>query len=209
MTKRKSNTLEYLPDNRTELQKLTEHLTTGGSVDGLPEKWVEMWERIKAADSIMRSFVSPKMQREKIAEHELFQGMSRAQLWRYQDAVQEIHAFTEKMNKAYLRLIHTENIQKGLKLAKKWKNDKLYAAMMKEYRETWDLGNFDDESNRPIEPQANVLVIVNTGGDATHDAQYDLTKPHTIPLEIRHRVLSTVYHSQTPENTSFLDAAQR
>ncbi len=201
---RNSDTLNYLPDNRTELQKLSEHLTTGGSVEGLKPEWVEMWERIKAANDIMRNYTSSKAQLARIKDHPLFANMGRTQLWRYRDAVQEIYGATEQGNKRYKRLIAEQLIHKGLKLAKKMDDGRLYAAMLKQYCTIWGLDNFDDESAKPIETQANIMVVVLDG----KPQQFDLNNPEDIPEEIRAHVVETIFHSQTPKQPTFLDAKQ-
>lgn len=199
---RNSHTLSYLPDNRDELQKLSEHLTTGGSVVGLKEEWVDIWERIQVADRIIRNYTSSKAQLEKLRAHELFASMSRTQLWRYRDAVQEIYGATEKGNKRYKRLIAEQMIHKGLKLAKKNDDGRLFAAMIKQYCTIHGLDNHDEDDTKPLEPQANLMVVV-VDGEAK---QFDLNNPEDIPEEVRAVVVETIFHSQTPKEPTFLDA---
>ena len=118
---RNSDTLSILPDKRDELEKLSEYLTTGGNATGIKPEWITLWDRIKAADGIMRNYVSNSQQLQKISKHVLFVGLSRTQIWRYRDAVQEIYGATQGGNKRYKRLIADELIQKGFKLAKSQK----------------------------------------------------------------------------------------
>ncbi|MGB1316661.1 MAG: hypothetical protein ACPG5W_00570 [Flavobacteriales bacterium] len=203
MTKRISDTLQLLPDNRTELQQLAEFVTTDGDVSNIPEKWQKLWERILVAERIMRNYVSTNKARKMISSHEVFKDLSRTQVWRYMDAVGEIFGKAEKGNKLFKRLILEQKIAKGLKLAEKWEDGSFFARCLKEYRELWGADGWEDAEKR-IEPTANIMVLIL--GDDGEDVTIDITNPTAIPEQYKPRVLAAIFQSKKLTNPAFSDA---
>lgn len=204
MTKRNSDTLQLLPDNRTELQHLAEYVTTSGDVGDIPERWKTVWDRVLVAERIMRNYVSTNKARKVITGHELFADLSRTQVWRYMDAVGEIFGKTEQGNKLFKRLILEHKIAKGLKLAEQWEDGSFYARCLKEYRELWGADGWEDAEKR-LEPTANLMVLIM--GDDGNDLTIDISNPTNIPEQYKPRVLAAIFQGQTPKSpSSFLDA---
>ena len=74
--------------------------------------------------------------------------------------------------------------------------------MLKQYCTLHGLDIHDDESAKPMEPQANIMVVVLDG----KPMQFDLNNPSSIPEDVKAQVIETIFHSQTPDEPSFLDA---
>jgi hypothetical protein len=203
---KRNDTLNVLPDNRTELQKLQEYLQKGGSVKGLPKEWKQMWDRILLIDGIIRQYPSSKDQLRQMREHPELQDLSRTQLWRYRDATQELIGFTESSKKKYQRLIADELIQKGLQIAEgldEAPKARLFADMVKQYIKLHALDVHDDDGSKVPEPNANLLVIVSEGKPRT----IDLNRPDTISEDVRHMVVNAIFNDQTPQSPDFIQDA--
>lgn len=205
-----NNTLDTLPDNRTELQKLQEYLQKGGDVKGLPDKWQTMWQRILVVDGIIRQYPSNKDQLQHMQEHPELKELSRTQLWRYRDATQELIGFTESSKKKYQRLIANEMVQKGINMAERMEKagehaaaGRLWSEMIKHYIKLHALDVHDDDGTSQPEPNANLLVMIVEGKPRT----IDLNNPTNIPAEVRQMVVNAIFQDQTPTSPDFIQDA--
>jgi hypothetical protein len=78
-------------------------------------------------------------------------------------------------------------------MAEKCQDTRLFAAMVKEFREDIRSMPDNDEEQAPV---ANVLVIVNDGQPEV----LDLTDPSKIPPQHRKAVVAALFNSQTPQS---------
>ena len=205
-----NNTLDLIPDNRTELQKLQEYLQTGGDVDKLKGERKQMWQRVLIIDGIIRQYPNSKDQLRVMAEHPELKELSRTQLWRYRDATQELIGYTEKSKKPYQRLIANELVQKGLEMAEKMEAadehaaaGRLWAEMLKTFIKLNALDVHDEDGSTHPEPNANLLVMVVDGQPRT----VDLNNPASVPEDVRAMVVNAIFNDQTPENPDFIQDA--
>lgn len=208
---KRNDTLNLIPDNRTELQKLQEYLQKGGDVQGLPKEWKAMWNRVLVIDGIIRQYPSSKDQLQKMREHPELRELSRTQLWRYRDATQELIGHTETSKKKYQRLIADELIQKGLNIAEGMvilgepaSGSRLFADMVKQYIKLHALDVHDDDGAARPEPNANILVLVQDGKPRT----IDLNRPDTIDADVRQMVVNAIFQDQTPTSPEFITDAE-
>jgi hypothetical protein len=208
---KRNDTLQLIPDNRTELQKLQEYLQTGGDVKGMKPEWQEKWQRVLLIDGIIRQYPSSKDQLRIMKDHPELQQLSRTQLYRYREATQEIIGLTETSKKKYQRLIADELIQKGLNIAEGMvclnemaSGSRLFADMIKQYIKLHGLDIPDDEANARPEPNANLLVLVMDGQPRT----IDLNRPDTIDAEVRQQVVNAIFQDQTPTTPDFIEDAK-
>ena len=201
---KRNDTLQLIPDNRTELQKLQEYLQKGGDVKGLKPEWKQMWDKVLLIDGIIRQYPSSKDQLQKMREHPELQELSRTQMWRYRDATQELIGHTETSKKKYQRLIADELIQKGFDLAEKVEDSRLFADMVKQYIKLHALDVHDDDGAARPEPNANILVIVQDGKPRT----IDLNRPDTIDANVRQMVVNAIFQDQTPTSPEFITDAE-
>ena len=201
---KRNDTLQLIPDTRTELQKLQEYLQKGGDVKGLKPEWKQMWDKVLLIDGIIRQYPSSKDQLQKMREHPELQELSRTQLWRYRDATQELIGHTETSKKKYQRLIADELIQKGFKLAEACEDTRLFADMVKQYIKLHALDVHDDDGAARPEPNANILVIVQDGKPRT----IDLNRPDTIDANVRQMVVNAIFQDQTPNSPEFITDAE-
>lgn len=205
-----NNTLELLPDNRTELQKLQEYLQKGGDVNGLKPEWQQMWHRVLIIDGIIRQYPSSKDQLRIMREHADLKELSRTQLWRYRDATQELIGLTEGSKKKYQRLIADELVQKGINMAETMEAEgehaaagRLWAEMIKTYIKLHALDVHDDDGAHRPEPNANLLVVVADGKPRT----VDLANPASITEDVRAMVVNAIFNDQTPSSPDFIQDA--
>jgi hypothetical protein len=201
---KRNDTLQLIPDTRTELQKLQEYLQKGGDVKGLKPEWKQMWDKVLLIDGIIRQYPSSKDQLQKMREHPELQELSRTQMWRYRDATQELIGHTETSKKKYQRLIADELIQKGFKLAEACEDTRLFADMVKQYIKLHALDVHDDDGAARPEPNANILVIVQDGKPRT----IDLNRPDTIDANVRQMVVNAIFQDQTPNSPEFITDAE-
>ena len=201
---KRNDTLQLIPDTRTELQKLQEYLQKGGDVKGLKPEWKQMWDKVLLIDGIIRQYPSSKDQLQKMREHPELQELSRTQLWRYRDATQELIGHTETSKKKYQRLIADELIQKGFKLAEACEDNRLFADMVKQYIKLHALDVHDDDGAARPEPNANILVLVQDGKPRT----IDLNRPDTIDANVRQMVVNAIFQDQTPNSPEFITDAE-
>jgi hypothetical protein len=201
---KRNDTLQLIPDTRTELQKLQEYLQKGGDVKGLKPEWKQMWDKVLLIDGIIRQYPSSKDQLQKMREHPELQELSRTQLWRYRDATQELIGHTETSKKKYQRLIADELIQKGFKLAEACEDTRLFADMVKQYIKLHALDVHDDDGAARPEPNANILVLVQDGKPRT----IDLNRPDTIDANVRQMVVNAIFQDQTPTSPEFITDAE-
>lgn len=205
-----NNTLDLIPDNRTELQRLQEYLQTGGDVASLSGERKKMWNRVLVVDGIIRQYPSSKDQLRVMAEHPELAELSRTQLWRYRDATQELIGYTEKSKKPYQRLIANELVQKGFDMAAKMEAadehaaaGRLWAEMLKTFIKLNALDVHDEDGTGQPEPNANLLVIVAEGKPRT----VDINNPASIPEDLRAMVVNAIFNDQTPQNPDFIQDA--
>jgi len=208
---KRNNTLELIPDNRTELQKLQEYLQKGGDVKGLKPEWRQMWDRVLLVDGIIRQYPSSKDQLRVMREHPELQTLSRTQLWRYRNATQELIGLTESSKKKYQRLIADELVQKGINMAEAFDKagesaaaGRLWAEMIKTYIKLHALDVHDDDSTEKHEPNANLLVVVGNGGQPQ---TIDLNNPAAINEDMRAMVVNAIFNDQTPSTPDFIQDA--
>lgn len=201
---KRNETLQLIPDTRTELQKLQEYLQKGGDVKGLKPEWKQMWDKVLLIDGIIRQYPSSKDQLQKMREHPELQELSRTQLWRYRDATQELIGHTETSKKKYQRLIADELIQKGFELAERVDDSRLFADMVKQYIKLHALDVHDDDGAARPEPNANILVLVQDGKPRT----IDLNRPDTIDADVRAMVVNAIFQDQTPNSPDFITDAE-
>lgn len=208
---KRSNTLELIPDNRTDLQKLQEYLQKGGDVKGLKPDQREMWDRVLLIDGIIRQYPSSKDQLRVMREHPELAQLSRTQLWRYRDATQELIGLTEGSKKKYQRLIADELVQRGITMAEAMdaageaaSAGRLWAEMIKTYIKLHALDVHDDDTENKQEPNANLLVVVGGNGAAQ---TIDLNNPAAITPEMRTMVVNAIFNDQTPSNPDFITDA--
>lgn len=207
---KRNNTLELIPDNRTELQKLQEYLQKGGDVKALKPEWKTMWNRVLVIDGIIRQYPSSKDQLRVMKEHAELKELSRTQLWRYRDATQELIGLTEGSKKKYQRLIADELVQKGINMAEAMEAEgehasagRLWAEMIKTYIKLHALDVHDDDGASKPEPNANLLVMVVDGKPRT----IDLNNPASIGEDVRSMVVNAIFNDQTPANPDFIQDA--
>jgi hypothetical protein len=197
-----SNKLQLIPDRKEEIDAAIEYVMTGQPPENMPARYKEIIDTVHKVDDVIRHYVGDKEQLNALRSDTKFSNMSRTQLYRYRDAARQFIGSTHISNKGYDRLLLRAKIQKGFEMAEKLEDTKLFASMVKEFREDIRSMPDNDEDQAPV---ANVLVIVNDGQPEV----LDLTDPSKIPAQHRKAVVAALFNTETPQNPSdFIDAEE-
>ena len=188
-----SNRLQLIPERKEEIDAALEYVMTGQSPEKMPAKLKDIIDTVHKVDDVIRHYVGDKEQLNALRSDSKFKEMSRTQLYRYRDAAKQLIGSTHISNKGYDRLLLRAKIQKGFELAEKVEDTRLFAAMVKEFREDIKSMPDNDEEQAPV---ANVLVIVNDGTPEV----LDLTDPSKIPAKHRKAVVAALFNQEQFDN---------